>query len=143
MIAGSMLLWPAAGAAEDAENMDGIANDAIWQDVWRAGYGQFARLRDSSRGSRVRLRVVEGGCQRSNPPPQRHQLYALHFDADAALRRIHKHIARKLHDILRRRIDVAHQFLHCGAAQRAHLQRLIAHLRKKVGIAHGGVEGFA
>jgi hypothetical protein len=29
MIAGSKLVWPAAGAMEDAEDMDGVADDTV------------------------------------------------------------------------------------------------------------------
>src|SRR5260370_24080962 len=47
IIGGSSLIWPAAGAVEDAENMDGVANDAVREDVRRAGYGELACFCDS------------------------------------------------------------------------------------------------
>jgi hypothetical protein len=41
------LIWPAAGAVEDAQDVDGVADDAVRQDVRRAGYDMLARFCDS------------------------------------------------------------------------------------------------
>src|SRR6266446_5213194 len=54
IIAGSLLIWPATGAVEDAEDMDGVADDAVRQDVRRTGYDKLACLCDSPRASGVR-----------------------------------------------------------------------------------------
>src|SRR5262249_6243271 len=37
-----MLIWPATGAVEDAQDMDGVADDAVRQHVRCAGYDELA-----------------------------------------------------------------------------------------------------
>src|SRR6266436_4840166 len=68
IIGGSSLIWPAAGAVEDAQDVDGVADDAVRQDVRRAGYDKLARFCDSPRTSGVRksgklaLSAVHDAC---------------------------------------------------------------------------------